>query len=171
MTPPTQNDYTLYVSDYLDVRARLGHLGCHEPDGLAFLPLNFESASNVEQLRQSLEAVTLKKLLIATAIPYVDMIGRESRIPIEQNNWSELVLPTLFVTAALTAENPSLVNTTLGVISNYVIDHFKGMSGVQTVKMEIVCESPVGNYKRVTYEGPPQHIERSVQAFREITHD
>ena len=171
MTPPTNNDYTLHVSDYLDVRTRLGQLGCHQPDGLAFLPLNFESASDVEELRQSLEAVTLKKLLIATDIPYEDMISTDTRIPIAQNNWSELVLPTLFVTAAIAAENPSLVNIALGVISNYVTDHFKGMGGGQTVKVEMVCESPAGNYKRVTYEGPPQHIEHSVRAFEEITHD
>ena len=171
MTPPTKNDYTLHVSDYLDVRARLGELGSHEPNGLAFLPHNFESANDVEELRQSLEVVTLRKLLIAADIPYEDMINRESRIPIAQDNWSELVLPTLFVTAALAAENPSFANIALGVISNYAIDYFRGMSGVQTVKMEMVCESPDGNYKKVTYEGPPQHIEQSVEAFEKITHD
>ena len=171
MTPPTKNDYTLHVSDYLDVRAQLGQLGCQEPDGLAFLPLNFESASDVEELRQSLEAVTLRKLLIAADIPYADMVSRESRIPIAQNNWNELVLPTLLVTAALAAENPSFVNIALGVISNYVTHYLKETSGVQTVKMEMVCESPAGKYKRVTYEGPPQHIEQSVRAFEEITHD
>ena len=171
MTPPTQNDYTLDISDYLDVRARLGQLGCNEPDGLAFLPIEFESAGDAEELRQSLETVTLRKLFIAADIPYADMINREPRIPIVQNNWSELVLPTLLVTAAFAAENPSFVNIALGVISNYVNDHFRGMGGVQTVKMEMICESPAGNYKRVTYEGPPQYIERTVQAFEEITHD
>lgn len=171
MTHSTKNDYTLHVSDYLDVRAQLGVLGCDEPDGLAFLPLNFESARDVEELRQSLEAVTLRKLFIAEDIPYTDMVSRDSRIPIAQNNWSELVLPTLFVTAALAAENPGLVNIALGVISKYVTDSLRGMSDVQTVKMEMVCERPDGNYKRVTYEGPPQYIEQSVQAFEEISHD
>ena len=68
MTPPTKNDYTLDISDYLDVRAQLRQLGCHGPDGLTFLPLNFDSANDVEELRQSLEAITLKKLLVAAHV-------------------------------------------------------------------------------------------------------
>ena len=170
MTPTARNDYTLDISDCLDVRAQLRQLGCHEPDGFAFLPFNFESAHDIEELRRNLEAVTLKKLLIAADLPYGDIVSRDSRIPIAQTYAIELVLPTLLVTAPLVSANPSLVNIALGVISNYVTDYFRGMSRGQRVKMDMVYESPTGSYKRVTYEGPPECIEQSVRAFDEVRH-
>ena len=171
MTPPTVSDYTLETSEYLDVSARLRQLGFHEPGGLTFLPLNFESASSVEELRRSLEAVTLRKLLIATDLPFGDIFSRDSRPPIAQNNSIELVLPTLFVTAALASENPALVIIALRVISKYATDYFRGVSSRQRIKLEMVYESPTGAYKKVSYEGPPDHVAQIVRSLEEISHD
>jgi hypothetical protein len=50
------------ITDFVNVGEKIANLGGVYPNGLALLPVNFESASSVADLRQASEAATIKKL-------------------------------------------------------------------------------------------------------------
>src|SRR5580692_4260791 len=100
---------TTTITDFIDVRKKIADLGCRDTEGMALLPINFESARSIAELRQASEAATIKKLLIAEGVPVDDIVEKGQRLPYVKNKSFEWVGPILFVSASLYSQNPELV--------------------------------------------------------------
>jgi hypothetical protein len=154
---------TTTVSDYIQVDVRAAELGCRCPTGIAILPEYFETAPDYTHLRQRSEAATVKTLFRTNGLLLDEFLPPSERVPYIQNNSFEWVGPTLFISSALMTENPLAVSAALGVLSNYLTDFFKGMSGEKKAKFNIVVEKKENRlYKKLSYEG-------SVEGFTALT--
>ena len=159
------------ISDLPSPRQRFEDLGCIQPQGIALLPTNLESADKISAFRQAPEAATVAKLLTQVGLPPSNLWTKEERPGYIQNNAFEWVAPTLFISATLLAENPACVSVALGVISNYTSDFLRGIPGTKNnkVKLEIVVEPTEGGLcKRVRFEGPPDQLNNLTELVRSV---
>lgn len=160
---------SITITDYADVTAKIAELGCL-PLGsdLTLLPLNFDSASSIEDLRHASETSTIRKLLIQENLPFRDLVERGRRPPYIKNKSSDLILPTLYFSAVSLSQNPLLVSIALNVISNYVYDCFRGRSAGRTVKLHIIAEDvKKGRFRQIAYEGTEEGLSTLADAIRE----
>lgn len=81
--------------------------------------------------------------------------------------------PILFFSAAALANNPNLISTALGVISNYITDFFRGVSAPKTeISLDIIQEiEPQRRYRRVMYKGSADGLKSLPAALRETFKD
>lgn len=158
---------TTTISEYIDVRQRISDLGCLSPAGLALLPSNFETASDISTFRQVSESATVRTLLRTSSIPLDELLSKEQRSPYIQNNAFEWVAPTLFVSVGVLSQNAPYLSVALSVIANYATDFFKGMSGENQVQMDIVVERSKSKIcKKITYKGPPEGLKDLPEVIR-----
>ena len=142
---------SITISDYPNVTERAAALGLTRPTGIAILPVNFDSAKGQEELLQRSEAATVKSLLRQSNLQPDNLLPRPNAIGHIQNNGFEWVGPTIFVSASLFSSNPSIVAISINVLSNYLTDFFKGISGTKRVKLEIVMETTANcAYKKLS---------------------
>jgi hypothetical protein len=159
---------TTKITDYVDVSKKMADLGCRCPERMALLPINFESATSIAELLQASEAATIKKLLLAEALPIDDILDRSQRPPYVKNKWHEWVAPILFVSASLYSQNPTLVSVALNILGNYATDFFKGSHGVHEVRLNIVVGKKNKTYKRIAYQGPIEGLKDLPEVIREV---
>jgi hypothetical protein len=160
------------VVDYHEFSKRLTSLNCYVPnEGLAILPINLDSAQSVEYLKSASTASTIKTLLRQKGIPFEEVTGSKTKLPQVHNNSFEWISPTLLFTAAMLANYPHLTDIVLGVIANYATDFLKGNGSAPKAKLEIVIENKKGQYKRVSYEGDPQGIDKLGDVVRSLGND
>lgn len=159
---------TTTVSDYLDVSQKMASLGCRYPERMALLPINFESATSISELLQASEAATIKKLLLAEALPVDEIVDRSQRPPYVKNKWNEWVAPILYVSASFYSENPVLVSVALNVLGNYATDFFKGFHGAREVRLNIVVGKKNKGYKKIAYQGPVEGLKDLPEVIREV---
>lgn len=83
------------TSEYINVAEKMADLQCQLPEtGLALLPLNFESATSIADLRHASQTSTLKKLLVKEGLPLNDIVERSRRPPYVKNK-SSVRIPTM----------------------------------------------------------------------------
>lgn len=158
---------TTTISEYINVRQRISDLGCLSPAGLALLPSNFETASDISAFRQVSESATVRTLLRTSGVPLDELLSKEQRPPYIQNNAFEWVPPILFVSVGVLSQNASYLSVALSVIANYLTDFFKGMSGENQVQMDIVVERSKNKVcKKITYKGPPAGLKDLPEVIR-----
>lgn len=158
---------TTTISEYIDVRQRIADLGCLSPAGLALLPSNFDTASDISNFRQVSESATVRTLLRTSNISLDELVNKDQRPPYIQNNAFEWVAPTLFVSVGVLSQNASYLSVALSVIANYATDFFKGMSGSNEVQMDIVVERSKSKVcKKITYKGPPEGLKDLPEVIR-----
>jgi hypothetical protein len=157
------------ITEYVNVAARTVDLGCHYPkSGLALLPLNFDSATSIAELRHASEASTIKKLLLNDGLPLSDIVERNQRPPYVKNKSSDLVLPILYISASLYSQNPALVNIALNVMANYIFEALRGVGLGREVALDIVVEKEKDKeYIRVSYKGTAEGMKTVPDAIRE----
>jgi hypothetical protein len=160
------------TAEYLNVALRFADFGCRYPcTGIAFLPVNFESASSRADFLHASEAPTLKKLLKENGVPVEEIVTNEARPRYRKDKAFDWIAPTILISSALYTQNPSLVSVALGVLSNYATDFLKGMGGNNQVKLEVIVErTKSGSFKRISYSGPADGIKNLAEAVR-IAHD
>ena len=160
---------SITVTDYIDVAARIAELGCVPPEsGLTLLPLNFDSAASIGELRHASETSTVRKLLLQERVPLRDVVERDQRPPYIKNKSSDLVLPTLYFSAAFLSQNSPLVSVALNVISSYIYDRFRALKPGRTVKFDVVLEDTKnGKYRRIAYEGTEEGLKLLPASIKE----
>lgn len=141
------------LHDYISVSDKLKNLGVSIPTALAILPENLATATSVDDLRQQVESDTVRTLLKQHQIHYVELFDEDKQPPYLQQYAFEWFGPTLFISAGMLSQNPSIVSVTLGVITNYLYDIFKGDKDGK-VSLNIVYEYKDGSCKSVRYRGP-----------------
>ena len=159
------------ISDYIHVFEKLDELGCSYPEGIAILPLNFETATPTTTIEQSMGTLATGKLFKMNDVPCSE-IRRENEKPSYMGYRSaEWVLPTLFFSAALLSENPAIVSVSLGVIANFLTDALKKTGRKQTGKLDIVIENEKHKsktYKKISYEGPIDGMSKLDEIVKEV---
>jgi hypothetical protein len=142
------------VEDYVDVAARFAAFGMQTPTKLALLPFNFASVENPGGLRQRAETSDIRTLFRNTSVPFEDIEGITSKLPIVQNNSIQWVAPIIFVSLSAWSQNASLLSVALSVIANYLTELFKGKPSAE-VQLEVVIEkNKAGHFAKVSYSGP-----------------
>ena len=157
------------ISDYIHVFEKLDELGCSYSEGIAILPVNFETATPTTTIEQSMGTLAIGKLFKINDVPCSE-VRRENEKPSYMGYRSaEWVLPTLFFSALLLSENPAIVSISLGVIANFLTDRIKETDRKQTVKLDIVTEKNKGKtYKKISYEGPIDGLSKLADIVKEI---
>ncbi|MFZ6727686.1 hypothetical protein ACO0K2_19555 [Undibacterium sp. MH2W] len=155
------------VQDYIEVSAKLAQWGIARPDGFAILPSNLAQAKTKEELFQHAESETVKKLMRTNNIDYTELFDADNRPAYLQQYGFEWYGPTLFYTLAALSENPTLVSVSLGIITNYLYDLFKGEKN-GTALLDVIIEKPDGSCKHVQYKGPPEGLASVADIVREL---
>ena len=159
------------ISDYVNVATRTAELGCRYPEGLALLPVNFDSASSFPELLQASEAATIRKLLKAERLP-LDELDESQRTRYVKNKSRDFVAPVMFVGSLLWSQNPDAVSLALNVIGNYATAFFQGDSGHHEVHLEVVVEKKKNEtYKKISYRGPAAGLRDVNSVMREVMDD
>lgn len=141
------------VRDYVSVSDKLKSLGASLPSGLAILPGNLATATSIDELRQQVESDTVRTLLRLNGIDYVEIFDEDDQPPYLQQYSFEWFGPTLFVSAGLLSQEPNILSVTLGIITNYLYDLFKG-SKEGKVSLDVVIQQSDGSCKQIHYSGP-----------------
>jgi hypothetical protein len=161
----------LQTEDFPDVKKKAEELGCNLPKTLAILPRNFASAKSKNDLVNEETASTVKVLWEQAGIIETPIEKEGEKIPEVVLNWFDWVGPTIFFTSALITQNPQLIDISLGVISNYLTDWFKGVPKEQRkVKLDIVEETRSGSSKKLLYEGDVDGLKDLPKIIRSL-HD
>lgn len=158
------------VHDYISISAKLTQWGITAPQGFAILPSSVAEANNIAELRQHAESETVKKLLRTNNISYTELFDPDSQPTYLQQYGFEWFGPTLFVTAAALSQNPNLLSVSLGIITNYIYDLFKGTKG-GTASLNVIIEQPNGSCKQVNYSGPPEGLASVADIVRNLGAD
>jgi hypothetical protein len=145
----------IVVVDYISVYERCIELGLQPAAAqVRVLPSNFSECTSIQEWEYTSTETTVRLLLndigIASGILENDANSRKLR------SRHSLVWygPVLFFAVSELTQNPHLLSLSLGVIANYLTDHFRGLQGTPKVRLEIVTEKTKSKTTRkFCYEG------------------
>ena len=155
------------VSEYISVSAKLKSFGLESPQGLSILPFNLASAESVDDLRQYVESDTVRTLLNQHKIEYVEIFDEDTQPPYLEQYGSEWFGPTLLISAGLLSENPHVLAVTLGLITNYLYEWFRG-SKDNKATLDVVLQELDSSCKRVHYSGPVEGLADVDKVVKEL---
>jgi len=159
----------IMVENYVNVKEKARKLNLNIPSQIALLPLNFKTATAKEELLHASTTPTVRKLWAQNNVQETPIEKAGEKIPYSAGEAFEWIGPIIFVSSLLLSENPHLINIALNVISNYLIDWFRGIPyNERKVKLSIVIETRSGEYKEVKYEGPPDGLDKLPEILKEI---
>jgi hypothetical protein len=160
---------TKNISDFIEVSNKLEQLGCACSEGIAILPVNFETAKSTDGFKQLSEASTVKTLFRNNQIPFSEIKKTNQKSSYIQNNAFEWIAPTLFVSGAFLSQNPEAVAIALSVIANYVTDFFRGFGGEKNIKLDIIVEKTKSKTcKKISYEGNIDGLKDLAEIVKEV---
>ena len=154
---------TIQMTDYLDVRERARALGLIEPEGLVFLPRNFDEAQTIEELvyEGSLPDVRLLLREAGVETTKLEPNGTKPKLVIE--NAYEWTLPTMFIGGAVAPyrSNPDLVKSIVSKLWDHSKIVFAAVTGRTRIKWNIIIEvERAKKTQKLSYEGPAEELEK-----------
>ncbi len=155
------------VNDYVSVSEKLNSLGISLQSGLAILPGNLATATSIDELRQQVESDTVRTLLRANKIHYVEIFDEDDQPPYMQQYSFEWFGPTLFVSAGLLSQNPNVLSVALGIITNYLYDLFKG-SKEGKASLDVIFQQADGSCKQIRYSGPADGLSEVAEIVKRL---
>jgi hypothetical protein len=161
---------TISEAEYICVSDRAAELGCHLPAGLAIMPENFSTAATRRELIVRGEGSTIRTLLRNNQLPLDDFLPNGERpgfIHNKSHDWAAFI----FVSGALLSTDPSAITVSLGIISNYLTEAFKGTPD-KKIKLDIAVERK-GNRvsKKLTYEGDAAGLTKIADTILRIANE
>ena len=162
------------ISDYIHVFEKLDELGCSYSEGIAILPLNFETATPTTTIEQSMGTLAIGKSFKMNDVPCSEIRRENEKLSYMGYRSFEWVLPTLFFSALLLSENPAIVSISLSVIANFFTDRIKETGRKQTGKLDIVIEiekNKSKTYKKISYEGPIDEMSKLDEIVKEVLNE
>ena len=145
------------IREYISVSEKLKSFNISPPSGLAVVPHNLATAKSLGDLRQHAESDTVRTLLKANKIAHVELFDEDHQPPYLQQYGYDWFGPTLFVPAVLLLQNPSVLSVTLGLITNYLYDLFKGDKDGKA-SLDVILQLADGSCKEIHYAGPPEGL-------------
>jgi len=145
---------------------RLRELALSSSSDVVLLPSNLEKISGADDLIFESTTPTTEKILREAGIP-VSSLSIEGDPKQRGRKGLEWIGPVILITSAVYMENPHVISMTVGVISNYLTDFFKGFAGDKKVKLDFVVENKDG-YVQCSYEGPPEELDRVQRVLEQL---
>lgn len=155
------------VRDYVSVSEKLQSLGVPPPSGLAVIPVNLSTAKTIGDLRQHVESDTVRTLLKANKIAHAEIFDEDNQPPYLQQYGAEWFGPTLFISVGLLSHDPNLLSVTLGIITNYLYDLFKGAENSKA-SLDVIVQQADGSCKQVHYNGHPSGLTEIVAIVKSL---
>lgn len=126
-------------------------------NGLMFFPENYVTAKSIDDFIFTDELPDIRKTFKKNGIEIPTLGGQPERLRGRKN--ADWFGPAIFFSLSLVTENPTIVSISLNVLSNYITDFFKGISGEKRVNLEIYVEKKgKKKYKRINYKGSPEGL-------------
>ncbi|WP_065890352.1 hypothetical protein [Pseudomonas sp. 35 E 8] len=146
---------------------KLNHFGIDQINSIALIPENIDTAKAIDDLRQQTEADTMRTILRINGISTSELFSHKNWPAYIQNNGFEWFGPTILIPASLIAQNPHITSIIIGLLTNYLYDMFKGTSA-GTASLNIIHESPNGNYTKISYKGTTQGLSEIPEILRSL---
>jgi hypothetical protein len=158
-----------HIEDSINVKQKAQDLNCNIPTSIAILPRNFENAPSKDELVHADTTSTIRVLWRQNGIIETPIEKETESIPFVVEESFEWIGPIIFFTATFISQNPHLIDISIGVISNYLTDWFKGIRKEERkTKLDIIVETPSGVYKKIRYEGSPDGLKDLPGIIRSI---
>jgi len=160
---------TIEQSDYLNVGEQLNKLGLKSPQTMALLPARFAHAESFEECKHLADAATIKTVLKNANLPLEEIIEKDQRPPIINNNSYEIVLPAIYFTySAFNGDIGTLYETAQAIVS-YLSKAYPDPTKENTVKMSYVVEThEQGKCKKFKYEGPVDGLMQLPEVLKSV---
>ncbi|MBH8611931.1 hypothetical protein I4N56_014095 [Pseudomonas mohnii] len=155
------------IREHISVSEKLKSFNISPPSGLAVVPCNLAAAKSLGDLRQHAESDTVRTLLKANKISHVELFDEDHQPPYLQQYGYDWFGPTLFVPAALLLQNPSVLSVTLGLITNYLYDLFKGDKDGKA-SLDVILQLADGSCKEIHYAGPPEGLIKVAEIVKNL---
>ena len=152
---------------YVRVSDRAMELGCSMPEGIAILPENFCSATSRQAFLVRAETTPLRSLFEDRALPLESFFRAGEHTTFGHDNgicWEA----SLFVPSAFVEGRPDAVPTALLLISNHLVEFFKGHAGRKVALAFVVERKSDGMCRKLTYEGDAAGIVALADHVREV---
>lgn len=167
-----ETDVGIDISDYIDVHQRATELDCLPCNSIALLPANFLSAESRATLQYLAEASTIRTLFRINNFHLDEFISAEDKPFFIQNNAFDFVAPALFVSAAIWSQNPIAVGVAINLISDFIMEFFRGRPGPKNVSLEIVVEKTIDHScKKLVYNGPAEGLRNLEDVVRRVANE
>lgn len=158
---------SIEIHDHVSVAERLNKFNVSAPSGLAILPHNLATAASREDLRQQAESDTVRTLLLENGIPHIEIFNEDNQPPYLQQYGFEWFGPTLFISTGLILQSPNILSVTLGLITNYLYDLFKGVKDGKA-SLNVIFQKADGSCKEIRYSGPPEGLSSVADIVKEL---
>jgi hypothetical protein len=160
------------IREYIDVFEKSEALECEMPEGYAFLPRNFASAENREELVHESSTASIRKVFSNNGLMETKLEKNGERLGSVLERSYDFIPPTLFVSLSLYSLNPELVSIACDLIAAHIHDFFKGKGKVAvnpTTKFKIVLEkTSKKDFREITYEGDVEGIKALPKVVEQV---
>lgn len=141
-------------TDYLNVAEQLSTLGLKLPRQMALLPEHFDIAKSLDECQHLVEAATIKTVLRNASLPLDEIVEKNRRPLLIQNNSFEIVLPAIFFTYSVFNGDLGIFYETAQAVMAYLTKAYPDPAKENTVKMSYIVETnEQGKCKKFSYEG------------------
>ncbi|SFS24133.1 hypothetical protein [Pseudomonas sp. NFACC42-2] len=158
---------SILVNDHISISEKLKSFGLALPNGLTIIPSNLATANSLNELRQQVESDTVRTLLRQNNITYYELFEEEDQPPYLQQYSFEWYGPTLIISAGLLTQDPNALSITLGLITNYLYDLFKGSKGGKA-SLDVIYQNKDGSCKEIHYSGPHEGLPQIYDIVKEL---
>ena len=77
--------------------------------------------------------------------------------------------PTIILAADFVRNNPEIVETALKIIIAVAKEQFKGTTGENRAKFDVVVKESKNKYKKIHYDGPVDGMKDLLDAVKDLT--
>jgi hypothetical protein len=141
---------------FAEMQQKFQKLGLKEPAFLAFLPLNFLSASKNDELQYAPISKEIVRLLQGNGTAVESLDPNEDPLYVD-NRSDDIFLPFIIFTLQCISDHPDVINSTLELIANYLSAKFERLHDHSRVRFKYAKQGGDG-YELIEYEGPVQGL-------------
>ncbi|WP_130855201.1 hypothetical protein [Olivibacter jilunii] len=151
----------------IKIADKLEKLKIQLPNGLIFLPENFETAENKDQFIFTESMVNLAKIFRQRNIETFALGGDTEQYRSRKN--ADIYFPLILFSASQISQNPDFISVCLNILSDYISDHFKGVFGQKKVYADFYVETKEkGKIKRLSYKGDVQGLKELPKILKNL---
>jgi hypothetical protein len=138
-------------------------------NNIILLPDNYNTIKDSSEAIFSSTTQTLKQLLNINSIK-VNIPYDENKLILMDKRNNEWFGPILLFSTSILTQDPNLLSVTLGVISNYLTDIFKGTATETDAHLNIILyDENSKKAKEIKYKGPIKGIKEITKTAKELS--
>jgi hypothetical protein len=155
------------IENYNEIENKLDLLDSSSDNVFYFIPENINENINSSEYIYTETTTDIRKLFKSENID-IEYLTNDRPL-LRSRKSADWFGPTLFITFSLLSENSTMIGISLNLISSYLYDNFKGITGNKKVKFEIIIESKKKKeYKKINYEGSIEGIKELESLIKQL---